>query len=675
MKKWQKVALIICCLLGMCISLSFHVYLLHRSSDIDGKFNAPIHLNIEVDRYFAPSVSAVTSRIRGEVIEDLSFEYNRRLRNVILHGEIINFAQRLSLRIPKETAKETLNAIDNISVFIGNRLFYFSHSDIIALQGRERRNYMEFELPGLEYNRSLIASMLLSNPSLINYYGDLHAVVQIFMLFITRPIRFFLTWFFLICFLVLLKSNILSIYYRLKKKEKLPELLLLGFIVFISFILRLNGYVRYSSWADELYSIFVAANPALPFIATFGDPGNPPFYNILLRFWFMLFGWTEQSGRFFSVLIGTAAVIPFYVLVKHYANKNAAFLAVSYMALSGWLIGFSQEIRNYILLVFIVIIVVNRFNRIIESQKLNLANLIWYIVPSILLANTHYYGSLLIFVNFLFFVGYSIMAKSFSWKNTVRFFTANLIIAISLLPYFILTAFSGALLNPEFNTWISRPGAKFMHMAILIPFLTALYIYLRKSVLKKNIVGQHGYFIDYLFFVSSLVFIIAFGISMYRPILVQRYLVVLYPLLIAALAVILVYIFSNTPKLVGALCSVAVFLLILNGHETMPGGGRDVFHESLAFISQDSEAHPSRVSLEILPRSYYRLEYFYGHTPLPRYFPGDAYDVLYFNPLHRSTSAMFDIIEELGIDRDRVLRIRTGRGDIFKIYSENERTQ
>jgi len=272
----------------------------------------------------------------------------------------------------------------------------------------------------------------------------------------------------------------------------------------------------------------------------------------------------------------------------------------------------------------------------------------------------------------LFFVAYSVSAKSFSLKNTVLFFVGNLIIAASLLPFFILTAFSDALLNTDFNTWISSPGRKYMLMAAIIPFLAILYIFLRKSVFKKINIGSNGYFIGYVIFVISVVFLIAFGVSMYRPILVQRYLVILYPLLIAAFSAIFVHVLSSRSRVIGAICSIFMFSWILGGYESARGGSSGVYHESLAFIAQDAAAHPTRISMEILPLSFYRVAHFYGYEHLQKYFYGDDYDVLYLNPSHGSKEEMFDTIERLGIDRDRVLKIHVNRySSVFKIYSEN----
>jgi uncharacterized membrane protein len=198
----------------------------------------------------------------------------------------------------------------------------------------------------------------------------------------------------------------------------------LGLVVLAGFALRCKSYDWHSAWLDELYSVSVS-NPAAPFLTTFGDPGNPPLYYVLLRVWFGVCGWTEKSGRFFSAFIGTAAIVPFYFFVKRFADKKAALLAALYMAVSAQFVVYSQEMRNYILMVFLVLIAANQFFVIITSRKLDFVNMLRYIIPSILLANTHYYGSLFVFANFLFFLVFSITTKIFSRKNVVLFLGGN----------------------------------------------------------------------------------------------------------------------------------------------------------------------------------------------------------------------------------------------------------
>jgi hypothetical protein len=678
MKAWQKNTLVICCLLGIVLSVINHV---RNNINYIDEIKAPVHVNIEIDKNYKSEISIMAALNSGDIFLPLSLEGSDELENFVLYTEINvgnptpPFIRELYLTIPKETAQKTLYAIDSISIFIGNKMFYFSHSEVINFQSREQNEVLLYKLPGLEYKKSIITSLIKLQP-FINWYGDFNFVIKALLVFctdlITKPAKLSISWFFLICFLVLCRSSIEKSYISLKtQKVYLLELLLLALIVLIGFILRLNDYDRYSAWLDELYSAVMASNPNEPFLNTFRDPGNPPLYFIILRFWFIVFGWTEQSGRFLSVILGSAAIITLYLFVKQFAGKKTAFLAALYMAISAYFIGYSQEMRSYILMVLLVPIVVLRFLVIIQKQDFSFKSLLWYIIPSALLVNTHYYGCFFIFINFIFFTIYSIHTKTFNWKNMGLFFSGSLIVALLLLPYFIFTALHNALLNSGFNTWILKPGLLMTGLAVIIPFLCILYLFLRKISFSKKMTVSCMCFFDYAVFMISILYLMVFGISLYRPILTIKYLIILYPLIISIIAMLIIYFFLNNSNLIKFLCLIIGINWLATGYEAIRGGKTDVYHEAITYISRNSEANPDKTNIEIVIYDLNVFASFYNYKQLPEFNTGSNYDILYMNPLHKSQEEMLLEIENLGIDYSRILRIRINNSkSVFKIYSE-----
>jgi len=667
MKQWRKTGLIICCLLGMVISFAYHF---RQDTNNMGVTKAPVHVNMEIDKAYTRFVSIIATLAHGDTLFYLTAEESGdALRQIVLYREIRQddeptpYIHALYLRIPKEIAHETLNAIDAVSVFIGNKLFYFSNSDVNSLQEKEQDDYLLYRLPGLEYKKSFMARWE-------NWYGDLNLALVLFSAFFFHPAKFIITWCFLFCLIFLCRSDIANIYAAFRKQNGLlRELLPLALIILAGFVLRLNGYDRYSSWYDEVYSATIASNPHYPFMNTFGDPGNPPVYFILLRLWFMIFGWTEQSGRLLSVILGSAAIIPLYILVRKFANKKTALLAATYMAVSNYLIGFSHEMRAYILEVFLASIITIVFLNYVRKTKPDFINLIWYVILSVLLVNTHYYGCLLVFTNFVFLVAYSMQTKTFSWKKTILFFTGNVIAALSLLPFFIHTALRHAMLNQGFNSWIEKPGLALTCIAVLIPLLVILYVYLRKTVFVKMLSEPSRHLFDYFVLTASILYLIAFFISQYRSILHPRYLVILFPLMAAIIAIIIMNVFTSGSKVAGWICAIFAFAWIAGGYEAKQGGYSDIYQEAQSYIFHDAEAHPQSKSADLgkFPLS----GMIYGHKPLPPYVHGDTYDTLYINPFHYFTreEEMYAQLASLSIDSEKVLRIHIdGLRCVFKIY-------
>ena len=252
-----------------------------------------------------------------------------------------------------------------------------------------------------------------------------------------------------------------------------------------------------------------------------------------------------------------------------------------------------------------------------------------------------------------------------------------MIIAFALLPYFIYTALQKSLLDDNFNTWISKPGAMFISLAAAIPLFGVTYIYSRKTFLRKILSNTNSYFIDYSIFVSSMVYLIAFSVSIiYRPILIPKYLIIIYPLLLTSVAVFLVNVYEKSSKLIGSICMCFIFIWIVGGHEAEPFEGRSnyssVYHESLAYVSKDAQAHPQNNSME-LPHLYTNTaaQSFYNYSQLPDYDKDSDHDVVYFCPPNAEPKRMYMGVESLGIDRDRILQIRVNKKDsVFKIYTK-----
>jgi hypothetical protein len=672
------------CIAGIGVSVAYHT---RTTLSLLVNLKAPVNINIEVNKNYARFMSIMALLTSGETVFQLSptTEYSETMKTIILHtdvgtGSISRYIYDVFLRLPQEHAVEILTAIDGISIFIGNKFFYFSGADILALKGIEQDGYTLYRLPNLQYKKSVMARW-------INWYGDFNFILQASMAFFVYPARYFMTWFFVLCLFFLYQSGLQSQIAAAYKKNRLTEIFILAAIALIGFLLRINGYVQNSAWYDELYSAGLASNPHQAFLNTMGDPGNPPLYFICLRLWFMLFGWSEQSGRMLSVLIGTAAIISMYVVTVSFSGKKAGFLAALLMATNTYLIDVSQQMRGYILEVFLISIVALRFLVFIRCQTIK--NMVWYIIPCILIVNTHYYGVFAVIANFLFFLCSALRRKNFSWRNIVSFLLGNIITALSLLPFFVYTAFSKALFDKSFNTWIPKPGMVFMLLAALVPIVVFVYFHVRKNIFfSTNSTENKYHLIDYAVFSAGMIFMVAFIISLVRPMLVEKYLVICVPFLLVIPSVFLT---SVPVKFAMPVGGIFIYSIMLTGYEANLWSGE--YKESQAYIIRDANAHTEKHNLELfyldhdkegvpmIQHEYtdfekrYLLRYsnyadFYEYNQLPYYTPGAQYDVLYVNPLgFDSESDMYKQMAIYGIDDKNTVKIRVNaKRTILKKY-------
>lgn len=150
-------------------------------------------------------------------------------------------------------------------------------------------------------------------------------------------------------------------------------------ILFLALILRLIS-LNQSLWLDEGIQWWAVTTFPLKHLITEYIKGdfNPPLFHIMLYFWVKLFGDSEISLRFPSVLFGLGTV--------YFTYKLGGLKAALLTATAPLLIYYSQEARMYSLAAFTATATLYFF---IKKSKL-------YILTAILMLYSHYLTWLLI---------------------------------------------------------------------------------------------------------------------------------------------------------------------------------------------------------------------------------------------------------------------------------------
>jgi 4-amino-4-deoxy-L-arabinose transferase-like glycosyltransferase len=100
------------------------------------------------------------------------------------------------------------------------------------------------------------------------------------------------------------------------------------------------------------------------------DIGNSPFYYLLLHNWINVFGISDYSIRFMSVLFSCLTIILLFFFIKeHFNNLKLALLASFLMAIEPFFIAFSQQARNYSLSFFLTLLATHIFLKIIKNEE------------------------------------------------------------------------------------------------------------------------------------------------------------------------------------------------------------------------------------------------------------------------------------------------------------------
>lgn len=103
------------------------------------------------------------------------------------------------------------------------------------------------------------------------------------------------------------------------------------------------------------------------------DIGNSPFYYVLLHNWINLFGISDYSIRFLSVLFSCFTIVLLFIFIKeHFKNIKLALLACFLMAIEPFFIAYSQQARNYSLSFFLTLLATHIFLKIIYHEEIGI---------------------------------------------------------------------------------------------------------------------------------------------------------------------------------------------------------------------------------------------------------------------------------------------------------------
>lgn len=180
--------------------------------------------------------------------------------------------------------------------------------------------------------------------------------------------------------------------------------ILFALIVILFAATRLWNLTTYGLFSDE---VFTAQTISLNWNDMLGaviyDVVHPPLFYLLLKAWITIGGGSLLWMKLFPVAVSLASIIPFYLLCRELKLKSATInLALYGMAVNEYIVGYAQELRMYSLLLLLTMTSLWLFakfvNSILAAKKLLLA----LFAVNLLLVYTHYYGWLVIGVEFLF---------------------------------------------------------------------------------------------------------------------------------------------------------------------------------------------------------------------------------------------------------------------------------
>ena len=108
-------------------------------------------------------------------------------------------------------------------------------------------------------------------------------------------------------------------------------------------------------WFDESYSAYLIRGDFGQIWEMTSVDVHPPLYYFCLKLWSLVFGTSEVALRAMSVVLGAAAILLAFWLLKRWFGLRKAGVLTLFLSLSPLLIRYSQEMRMYMLAFLIVV--------------------------------------------------------------------------------------------------------------------------------------------------------------------------------------------------------------------------------------------------------------------------------------------------------------------------------
>lgn len=338
-------------------------------------------------------------------------------------------------------------------------------------------------------------------------------------------------------------------------KQKYQQIILPFLLVSLHFLVKGYFLGDKSLAGDEPFSVYHAQMSIKGIVNQLSQGNNPPLYEILLHFWIKIFGISEFSVRFPSLIFSGFTTLLLFKTGNKFFNPRVGTYASLIFIFSNYHILLAQEARAYALLGMLSILSMYLFMGLLKehqtqtiqsiqktSSHLSLSSTILLALVNILLMYSHYFGFFILWTQFLFLLFHaSFFVKR--WKTIVLYgglFGIGYAPQIKVVFYRFIDSSGGTWVQPPegieslYNMLWTFSNAPLVTVVVLAMFGAAMLRYFFPFKATKT--NPFSSFITFWFW-SIVLFM--FGISFWIPIFMDRYVMpaaVAFPLLIGICA-------------------------------------------------------------------------------------------------------------------------------------------
>lgn len=413
-----------------------------------------------------------------------------------------------------------------------------------------------------------------------------------------------------------------------------PSRVIGGIVVIVALAISLILIFSQSIRLDEAQSIWFTTKSIPTIISLSAEDVHVPLYILILHYWVQIFGSTIAIVRLFSFVFFLITIPIYYLFVRESSTEEVAITAVCLFVLSPFILWYSAEGRNYALFTLISTLSSLTFMRVHTSNMKH--SKLPYFIATIIGVYTHYFFLLLIFTQWLYYVGVRLVkvinASYPSFRSRLKaFFTIDifaytglvLVSVLTLIPWIYLFIKAGAgsstspLIPPPttynlFQTYINfifgfQSSAVQNILISFWPILT-IFLFLVFTIRRKVRINDLGY----LVMVTFIPVLIAYLASFIKPVFLTRYLIFVTPSLFFIIAWVLINSFRKITSWAILTTFIVLFGFIIFQSISLGNPVKENYQQVAEYLNH--YATPSDIIVATAPFTIYPIEYTYKGT-------------------------------------------------------------
>lgn len=257
------------------------------------------------------------------------------------------------------------------------------------------------------------------------------------------------------------------------------SLVVLMGLVLVNAVVK-GWYLGLNSLAnDEPFSVYHAQMDVGSIVRLLSTGNNPPLYEIVLHYWIQIFGISEISVRFPSLIFSCISVVFMFKIGKDFFNRRVAVMASFVFIFSNYHIALTHESRVYALLGCLALISMylylglHRRAEIGESAVDYSAFFVLGLVNTLLIY-AHYFGFMFLLVQAIHAAMRHRIFRPY-WKGVLIAVITMLLLYLPNIPI-LLHRFS----ESAHGTWIPKPSFSSLYFMVVVfsnvPLMAVLFL-------------------------------------------------------------------------------------------------------------------------------------------------------------------------------------------------------